>query len=257
MSAGPSVAASHASRKAEHEALGTEIARLRQSMSRERRRAPQPESASHQSADEESWLTTYLDMMTLLLVLLLVMVSIAEDTPELASPTPQSVASRVPPTGAPPRPPEFDALGEGIDVTVSGATVRFSIASEILFPSGKADLSLAGAVVLKRLLPVLGASNDEIAVEGHTDSVAISGARFPSNWELSSGRAGSVVRYFEANGIDATRLKAVGFAHTRPIADNATEAGRSANRRVELVMERTAEPQPERLMPTSSASAIR
>ena len=63
-----------------------------------------------------------------------------------------------------------------------------------------------------------------------------SSSQYPSNWELSSARAGSVVRYLQANGIPKSRLKAVGFADSRPIADNGTPEGRARNRRVELVV---------------------
>src|SRR5690625_7301960 len=75
-----------------------------------------------------------------------------------------------------------------------------------------------------------------ITVEGHTDSVPIRSARFPSNWELSGARAGSVVRYLEANGIHSERLRAVGYADTRPLGSNDTVQGRASNRRVELTI---------------------
>ena len=90
--------------------------------------------------------------------------------------------------------------------------------------------------MLKKLVNVLRESNFQIVVEGHTDSVPIQG-RYPSNWELSGSRAGSVVRYLEANGISSKRLRAVGFADTQSLASNATAEGRAQNRRVELKME--------------------
>src|SRR5690606_15723387 len=71
------------------------------------------------------------------------------------------------------------------------------------------------------------------------DSVPVrSNARYPSNWELSSARAGSVVRYLQANGIAKEHLKAVGYADSRPIAGNGTAEGRARNRRVELLVEK-------------------
>lgn len=88
---------------------------------------------------------------------------------------------------------------------------------------------------------MLRESPHPIAVHGHTDAVPIHSVRYPSNWELSGARAGSVVRYFEANGIDKQRLRAVGFADTRPLADNDSAEGRASNRRVELVLEQPAD----------------
>lgn len=131
----------------------------------------------------------------------------------------------------------FNELGDDIDVVLNDESVSFRINSEILFPSGQADLSLAGITVLKKLVAVLQKNDYQIAVEGHTDSIPMRGGRYPSNWELSGSRAGSVVRYFEANGIESKRLRAVGFADTRPLQSNESAEGRAQNRRVELTME--------------------
>lgn len=130
-------------------------------------------------------------------------------------------------------------LGDDIDIIVNERSVSFRINSEILFGSGQADLSLEGLAVLKRLVPVFNSVKHKITIEGHTDSVPmLHNRRYPSNWELSGARAGSVVRYLQANGVASTRLRAIGNADTRPLADNATPEGRANNRRVELVMER-------------------
>lgn len=130
-------------------------------------------------------------------------------------------------------------LGDDIDVIVNERSVSFRINSEILFGSGQADLSVPGLAVLKRLVPVFNSVKHKITVEGHTDSVPmLSNRRYPSNWELSGARAGSVVRYLEANGVASNRLRAVGNADTKPLGDNATPEGRASNRRVELIMER-------------------
>lgn len=130
-------------------------------------------------------------------------------------------------------------LGSDVEVLISERSVSFRVNSEILFDSSQADLSRSGLAVLRRIVRVLSDTNHVITVEGHTDSVAVRrNVRFPSNWELSSARAGSVVRYLQANGIERHRLKAVGYADTRPIADNHTPDGRAANRRVELLIEK-------------------
>ncbi len=133
------------------------------------------------------------------------------------------------------------ALGElssDVEVVVNDRSVSFRVNSEILFDSSQADLSLSGLTVLRRIVNVLSEAGHEVTVEGHTDSVPVRrNVRYPSNWELSSARAGGVVRYLQANGISRGRLKAVGYADTRPIADNHTPEGRARNRRVELMIE--------------------
>ena len=91
---------------------------------------------------------------------------------------------------------------------------------------------------MSRLVQALGkAPGYRVVVEGHTDNMPIQTERFPSNWELSTGRAASVVRHFQGQGIDAARMRATGFADTRPIASNDTAQGRASNRHVEVILE--------------------
>jgi chemotaxis protein MotB len=128
-------------------------------------------------------------------------------------------------------------LGDDIEIIRNKESISFRINSEILYSSAKADLSLEGLAVLRRLVPVFKDSGYAITVEGHTDAVPVRAGRYASNWELSGARAGSVVRYLEANGIESSRLRAIGYADTRPLAGNDTDKGRAANRRVELILD--------------------
>ncbi|CAB5529945.1 Chemotaxis protein MotB [Stutzerimonas stutzeri] len=217
--------------------------------------------------EQEAWLITYLDMLTLLLVMLVIMLSMAgkadgegDSRAAIATPTamatPEPLAIEAQPTSAPipaiaplpePEPAIADAqsgdtaealaLGEDIEVIVNDGSISFRISSEILFGSAQAELENTGLDVIDRLIPTLAASPHRIIVEGHTDNLPIQTERFPSNWELSASRASSVVRYLQLAGIEATRLSATGYADTRPIADNGSEPGRASNRRVELVMQ--------------------
>jgi len=134
---------------------------------------------------------------------------------------------------------DLDALGEDIGVFVHEKSIGFRIRSETLFASGQTKLASTGVAVLDRLAAVLQHTNSRIAIEGHSDTVPIRTAQFPSNWELSASRAASVLRHLQTRGIAPERLRATGYADTRPIAENDTPAGRAANRRVELVMEMT------------------
>lgn len=137
---------------------------------------------------------------------------------------------------------DLGELGQDVEVIIRQRSVSFRINSEILFDTGQADLSRSGLAVLQRTAKVLARAGYEITVEGHTDSVPVRrNARYPSNWELSSARAGSVVRYLQANGINKEQLRAVGYADTRPIGDNASADGRRQNRRVELMIQRPGE----------------
>ncbi|HUH88032.1 MAG TPA: OmpA family protein [Pusillimonas sp.] len=218
----------------------------------------------------ENWLITYLDVITLLLVLLLVMLTMAGDGAgeqreadhhpvdgvlSLHASNPLSGGSVIPVPGANKvervqdltQGLNLDNLGDDVDIILNEKSVSFRINSEILFGSGEARLSVGGLEVLQRLAHSVKNSPHTVTIEGHTDSIPIRSTRFPSNWELSSARAGSVVRYLEANGIASQRLRAIGYADTRPLADNDTSAHRALNRRVELLLElpaTLAEPKP-------------
>ena len=119
---------------------------------------------------------------------------------------------------------------------------RYGLIAEVN-PAGEIFLnaslkSLKGQPVLDRLIPLLNSDpNLRLVVEGHTDNVPIQTERFPSNWELSTGRAASVARYLIERGIAPQRLQATGYADTRPISDAQSPSEKALNRRVELTME--------------------
>lgn len=114
------------------------------------------------------------------------------------------------------------------------------VLDRILFRSGSAEILPDGQAVLDKLATVFAATDDHIRVEGHTDIVPIGASlkeKYPSNWELSTARASSVVRYFEhGKGIDVLRLEAVGFSKYRPVARGDTPEELQRNRRVEIVL---------------------
>ncbi len=114
--------------------------------------------------------------------------------------------------------------------------VEVEIRTKILFPSGSAGLAPAAAPVLERIARILKPFPNAIHVEGFTDNVPIHTVAFPSNWELSAARAASVVHLFMKDGIDPHRMAAIGYGQYRPVASNATAAGRARNRRVVLVV---------------------
>jgi chemotaxis protein MotB len=126
-------------------------------------------------------------------------------------------------------------------VTISELQGQLSVElmNEILFPSGSAEVSEEGRGVLDRLGQALSPVTDKaILVEGHTDNVPIRGGlseRYPTNWDLSTARAVSIVRHLtEKAGIDPARIGAAGYGEFRPISPNDTPEGRARNRRIEI-----------------------
>lgn len=109
--------------------------------------------------------------------------------------------------------------------------------TDILFDSGKAKLSDEGAATVREVGKLLAELSDRrFQVEGHTDNVPIKTKAFPSNWELASARAITVVNEMIAAGMPATNISAAAYADTRPAASNATDEGRAQNRRIEIVL---------------------
>jgi chemotaxis protein MotB len=114
--------------------------------------------------------------------------------------------------------------------------IELEMNSELLFLSGEATLSKKAQPALKKIAEVINPLPNAINVEGHTDNIPIGTLKFPSNWDLSSARATSVVQEFVKEGINPTRLSAIGYGEFHPIGDNKIEEGRFKNRRVTLVL---------------------
>jgi chemotaxis protein MotB len=114
--------------------------------------------------------------------------------------------------------------------------LEVEVKTDILFASGVATLSDKASPALDALANTLVKYPNPVRVEGHTDNQRINTRFYPSNWELSAARAASVVHRFAKAGIAPARLSVIGFGEFRPAQDNATVAGRDANRRVVIVI---------------------
>ena len=121
------------------------------------------------------------------------------------------------------------------EITERGLVVNV-VTDRVLFDVGSADLRVDGNRVLDAIAPALVGLPNRMSVEGHTDNAPISGGRYPSNWELSTERATTVLRYLLARHVTPQTISAAGYADQRPIASNATPTGRARNRRVAIII---------------------
>ena len=128
------------------------------------------------------------------------------------------------------------SLSDQVEVSFSSQYVQLTMKGALLFDSGSAELKGEALDVLDNVGVILEKySEGTIEIEGHTDNVPISSARYADNEELSSARALSVFYYLVENtSLDPARLRHAGMGEREPIADNSTEEGRSRNRRVEI-----------------------
>ena len=115
-----------------------------------------------------------------------------------------------------------------------GVVIRFQ--DSVLFPKSKADLYPESKMILAGLAEIMKEIKNPIRIEGHTDDLPINTVRFPSNWELSTSRATTVLRFLIAEGVQGENLSAVGYGEFRPLVPNLTEAERKKNRRVDIVL---------------------
>jgi chemotaxis protein MotB len=127
-------------------------------------------------------------------------------------------------------------LSERLQAKKVAQSVHLQVHDNILFAAGSAELKSEGQGLLDDLSEAFSAHDCTISVEGHTDDRPIANNRFPSNWELSAGRATVVARYLIERGYDPARLRAIGYADTQPLAANDTPVGRAHNRRVSIVV---------------------
>lgn len=129
------------------------------------------------------------------------------------------------------------AADPGIKVKHSTQGARISFEDALLFNFGKADINSSGLALLDKMAALIQKIPCVVRVEGHTDNVPIHTPRFPSNWDLSTARAVSVVKYLvDVANINPQRLSAVGYGESRPMVPNDSPADRARNRRVEIVL---------------------
>ncbi|WP_404378324.1 flagellar motor protein MotB [Caenispirillum salinarum] len=206
--------------------------------------------------EDESWMTTFADMVTLLLVFFIMLVAISKVDVVLFEQVQAGVAKGIGNRDVV-RPIELlkidvqdavqameleDVVAIGTDDR--GLTIEF--ASSAFYEPGSAEIREEAIPALQRIAATIGADryrSFQVEVQGHTDDTPIRTEQFPSNWELSSGRASRVVRFFADQGLTPERMEAIGYADTRPKVPNRDAYGeplpmnQEVNRRVVVRLE--------------------
>ncbi len=123
-----------------------------------------------------------------------------------------------------------------VQMSRSRRGVVMTLTEKLLFGSGNPTLTPSALPLLDKVAAIIKTIDVPVEIEGHTDDLPIRTTNFPSNWELATARAVSVLRYMiEAHQVSARRISAVGFSMYRPVAPNDSAANRAINRRVEIV----------------------
>lgn len=132
---------------------------------------------------------------------------------------------------------EEEEIGQDVstEMTQRGLVIRFT--GQLLFDMGEANIRSDGEEVLIKVSQIIKEVPNDVLVEGHTDNLPINTSEYPSNWELSTARSTRVIRYFiENENIDPDRLSASGYSEYQPLRPNDTSENRAENRRVEIVL---------------------
>ena len=224
--------------------------------------------------DEATWIVTYADLMTLLLVFFILMYAISSVNlikfKDVLTSIQVSLGERDPGIGLMEivKPTQFDQkvslsdlsglqsrenemlgaiddliqekqLGKHIIAKISEGKIYIQIRGKVLFASGAAQLNDDAKPILDKIVGIIQDYEEfNVNIKGHTDNTPISTAQFASNWELSAIRATTVLKYLIDGEVNPMRLTATGYGDLLPLVANDSVENRAINRRVEFVLER-------------------
>lgn len=209
-------------------------------------------SYSDAHEEDQEWLLTYSDMITLLLAFFAVLIAVSYVDLNLWEQMKEGLRSEISkeenvrtPLAEVKIDLDENLAGEReadlVEITLDRDGIKLFFNSSSFYNSGEAILLPTGQEIIEKVtmaMNELGYYQFKVDVEGHTDNVPISTEIYPSNWELSVARASGIVKYFAEEGIEGERLKASGYADTQPIVPHVDEDGndivenRAQNRRI-------------------------
>jgi flagellar motor protein MotB len=208
-----------------------------------------------ESVNDESWMTSYIDvfvLMTSIFVVLFMMnkpehqvqkaaTALTKTVEPIINLSDKALLDLVQPNYAWAQKIKStiveNALNSHVSFIENSEFSELEIRSQVLFNSGAAILSRSGEALLEKLVPVLLATEGLIFIEGHTDNQPIRSEAFASNWELAAARATEVLQFFVIEGVPETKLRAVSFGDTKPLAANDSDSNRQKNRRVSILLQ--------------------
>lgn len=230
------------------------------------RKAPHAEKPEN----HERWIVSYADMLTLLFALFVVLYATSDANPHKLEQVRQSLDRAFSVgvlQGSAGTSPIFEGAGRDsgiqdvkqrnltaistklaefaktkglenkIQIREDARSITISLADNLLFDSGSAELKPGSQDVLLEVAGVLAGLPNDLRIEGHTDNIPVNSPDYPTNWELSAARASTVLRFMtETGGLDPLRMELGGYADTHPIASNDTAEGRALNRRADIVI---------------------
>ena len=209
--------------------------------------AVQEEAECNCGEERVEWIYTYGDMVTLLLCFFVLLFAMSKSDEEKFKAVSASFRGGPPAspfmfTGAPTPMESLQSalqkadIAEVSDITMDDRGIAVSFSDTAMFKPGAADPTVKGSETIEKFARILYAIPNRIVIEGHTDNIPIKSPIYPSNWELSGARAGSVARLLEKFGIESNRMELAGYGSTRPKVSNDTPQLRQLNRRIDILI---------------------
>ena len=218
---------------------------------------PKPKYLESEHGRRETWLVSYTDFVTILLILFVAIAAQSIHSPQLprqppspqSKPNPQSAQDLPQPQPQPQgqsEPKTQDPAlvqadeklrSQGLDARLEKRGLVISLPQAILFPSGEDHVMPSALPVVSQIAEVIASVPNKVALVGHADSIPIHNKRFQSNWELSAARSVNLLEVLSTRyGIAESRLSVQSYGSNDPKDSNDTEAGRAENRRVEILL---------------------
>ncbi len=192
--------------------------------------------------EKESWLISYIDMLTLLVTLFVLLLvyqnSATEENTNKEQPTATVVHNTTTEQSTvwQQRLKSIQKNKDNITIEENEQELSVTLNNQLIFEPGEAVIKAHAHNTLNEIATLLKQHSHATSIAGHTDNTPIQSALYPSNWELSTGRATNITRYLIEQGVPAAQLRAIGYADTRPKASNETEEGKANNRRVTITL---------------------
>ncbi|NOY73285.1 MAG: OmpA family protein [Gammaproteobacteria bacterium] len=199
---------------------------------------------------KESWLISYIDMLTLLVTLFVLLLSYQNsitgenaNKEQISSTLIEGTPASVDVTTATTQSAAWQQLlkttntdKDNISIEENEENLSVTLKNQLVFQPGEVSIKPYAHKALNDIAHLLKKHPHPTSIAGHTDNTPIQSALYPSNWELSTARATNITRYLIEQGVPETQLRAIGYADTQPNASNKTDKGKANNRRVTITL---------------------
>ena len=193
------------------------------------------------------WVVSYADLVTMLLALFMVLFAVSQNVTKYQAKMIAEHHLNIPENIAAEQVEQLEELkvlfsekiseNQSVTFLKEGRGLVLRLNNSVIFDEGSAIIKNDALKTIDEIVDTISKIDNNVLVEGHTDSTPINNEKFPSNWELSTARATNIIAYMlKSKKVEPKRLSAVGYGEYMPIADNTSSGGRLLNRRVDIII---------------------